>query len=483
MEFNRLQKDGMLDAKWYNLYGPYRQSGFIRNIKYAYKYGTDLEEYFYFGRVLAGAKFATSENPQTGIKNVSEIPNERIRNYNFWLDIYELMIIDSSFLDCELLVEYQVSTHVISSSPAIYSNKTKKYSWKKEDRRFKRLSLSLPEDVNQLPYVFVRIKKKGTSIFSSDLYIGYLKFDTKNLITQKEVKPTWNKLRKCETKIDNTDDVDNYLGDILCAFNCFQSGEDDVIKRPILYDTKSYKKYKLISIIYMGKNFPLKDDKTPIYCEINFYNNPKFPIITDHQNKTANPEWNNILFITAMLNEGLELSENIKLYAKFKSGFLKSEMIIGSTEIPVIEIDKYNHQDYIEKDVFKKAKWYALEHPTLDTRCFVLARFLLVRLIKQESEEIEALNSKKLIPEKKSFYILLFVIGVRNVPESVLKGAVQVSYDCKLLEEARKNLNLEGQGIAEEKEKFENAEGLPEINNFNNLDVRIFIKKIFKINN
>lgn len=472
MEFNRLQKDGMLDAKWYNLYGPYRQSGLIRKIKYAYKYGTDLEEYFYFGRVLAGAKFASSDNPQTGIKNVSEIPTERKKMFNFWLDIYELMITDTSFQDCELVVEYQVSTQIICSAPAVYSQKSKKYTWKKEDRRFKRLSLELPEDINQLPFVYVRIKKLGTSIFSSDLYIGYLKFDTKNLITQKEVKPTWNKLRKCETKIDSTDDVDNFLGDILCAFNCFQAIENAINKRPVLYDTKSYKKYKLVSIIYMGKNFPLKDDKTPIYCEINFYNNPKFPIVTDHQIKTANPEWNNILFITAMLNEGLELSENIKLCAKYKSGLLNSEMIIGSTEIPVIEVDRYNHQDYIEKEVYKKAKWYTLEHPTLNSRCLVLARFLLVRLIKQESEEIEALNNKKLVPENKSFYIFLFVIGVRNLQESVLGGAVQVSYNYQPLEEARNNINLENSGIKEGKEKFDNNDGLPDIYNFNNLDVK-----------
>lgn len=212
MEFNRLQKDGMLDAKWYNLYGPYRQSGFIRKLKYSYKYGTDLEEYFYFGRVLAGAKFVSSDNPQTGIKNVSDIPTERKRPYNFWLDIYELMVTDNDFLDCELVVEYQVSTQVICSNPAIYNSRTKKYMWKKEDRRFKRLTIELPEDINQLPYTFLRIKKVGTSIFSSDVYIGYLKFDTKSLLTQKDVKPTWNKLRKCETKIENTDDAENYLG-------------------------------------------------------------------------------------------------------------------------------------------------------------------------------------------------------------------------------------------------------------------------------
>jgi len=473
MEFNRLQKDGMLDPKWYNLYGPYRQSGFIRKIKYAYKYGTDLEEYFYFGRVLAAAKFASSDNPQSGIKNVSELPTERKKMYNFWLDIYELIITDSSFQDCELVAEYQASTQIIISAPAVYSQKSKKYTWKKEDRRFKRLSLELPEDINQLPFVLVRIKKIGTSIFSSDVYIGYLKFDTKNLITQKEVKPTWNKLRKCETKIDNTDDVENYLGDILCAFNCFQATENAINKRPVLYDTKSYKKYKLVSIIYMGKSFPLKDDKTPMYCEINFYNNAKFPIVTDYQYEIANPEWNNILFITAMLNEGLELSENIKLFAKFKSGFLNSEMLIGSTEIPVVEVDRYNHQDYIEKEVYKKAKWYTLEHPTLNTRCFVLARFLLVKLIKQESEEIEALNDKKLVPDNKSFYIFLFVIGVRNLPESVLDGAVEVKYNHETLEESRVYEGKKPIGIKEGKERFDNnnIDGVPDINNFNNLDV------------
>lgn len=171
-----------------------------------------------------------------------------------------------------------------------------------------------------------------------------------------------------------------------------------------------------------------------------------------------------------MLNEGLELSENIKITAKFKSGLLNTEGILGMTEIPITEVDRYNHQEYIEKEVYKKAKWYTLEHPTLNIRCFVLARLLLIRLIKQESEEIEALNNKKLVPENKIFYIFLCIIGVRNLPHSVQGGAVQVSCNSQLLETARKD-NIEGKGIKEGKETFENNESAPDVYNYNNLDV------------
>jgi len=233
----------------------------------------------------------------------------------------------------------------------------------------------------------------------------------------------------------------------------------------MLYDTKSFKKYKLVSIIYMGKNFPLKDESNPVFCEVNFYNNPKFPIVTDDVIKAANPEWNNVLFITAMLNEGLELSENIRLHAKYRSGIISGDQIIGSTEIPVVEVDSYNHQDYIEKDVFKKAKWYTLEHPTLNSKCYVLARFMLVKLIKQDSEEISALEDKNLIPKNKEFYIFLFFIGVRSLPDSVMGGFVEVSYDIDRFSE----------GIKERNDLFENNEGEIDIFNFNNLDVSVYL--------
>jgi hypothetical protein len=412
MAFSRLEKDGMLDAKWYPIYGPARTSGFIRKLKYSYKYGTDIEEYLYFGRVLAAAKFGPSENPSFGLKSVSEAPTERIKEYNFWFDIYEFTLSDKEFLDCELCGEFQILNKIKCSNPAMYNKRTQKYHWKPEDRRFKKITMELPEDKSQLPYVYLRIKKLGSSIFASDTYIGYLKFDLKGLINIKQVKPLWNKLRKCETKIDNIDDQDNFLGDVLCSFNCFLNtdNENDAFlnKRPILYDTKSYKKYKLVAIIYMGKNFPLKEE--PCFCEINFYNEGKKPIVTDSISKDTTPDWNDLLFITVMLNEGLELCENIKLYAKFSRQFLGPE-IIGQIEIPVTEIDRYNHQTYLEKDLYKKAKWYTLEHPTLMTTCKVLARIFLVKLIKQESERIDVLSSKNLIPKKKK--ILFFDIYYR----------------------------------------------------------------------
>lgn len=220
----------------------------------------------------------------------------------------------------------------------------------------------------------------------------------------------------------------------------------------------------------MGKNFPLKDESHRIYCEINFYNNnQKNPTITDSITRDANPEWNDVLFITAMLNDGLELSENIKLSAKIERSMLKNELI-GFTEIPVVDVDRYNNQNFIEHEVYNKAKWYSLEHPTLNSKCYVLARFMLVRLIKQESEEIVVLKNKKLIPDEKSFFIFLFVIGVRSLLDSVEGGATQVSYNKVPFEIARNN--PEGSGIKIGKERFHNnGEANANVFHFNNLDV------------
>ena len=467
MDFNRLQKDGMLDAKWFNLYGPYRQDGIFKSIRYAYKMGTDVEEYFLFGRVFASAKFFFNENPQSGIKNVSDTPQERKKKYNFWLDIYELTIEGYNGND-SIIIEYQINNLVLRSEVAIYNHKSKKFSWKKEDRRFNKVTLELPEDLNQLPKAIIRIIKKGTSIFSRDAYIGYKKFELKNLIDKKDVKPTWNKIRKCETTIENPDEAENLLGDILCALNCFQSIENQLSKRPLLYDTKTFKKYKLIAIIYMGKNFPKTGSNSKLFCEIKFYN-PNTPKITEQIPEDSNPEWTNILFITAMLNEGLELSDNIRLFAK-QSGLFGSDKLIGSTEIPVVEIDTYNHQNYIEKDVYKKAKWYDLENQLTNTKCSVLTRFLLVRLQKQESEKID-LGDRKLIPENQQYLFLIFIIGVRNLPTSVRYGACQVSYNKIPFE-----LAFDDKGkIKDGKEMFDNNNEHECINHYNNYDVCFFL--------
>ena len=112
MAFSRLEKDGMLDARWYNLYGPFRSNGLMRRLKYAYKYGTDQEEYLYFGRVLAAAKFGPNENASFGLKNTENAPVERKKEYNFWPDIYELKIFDSEHFNCEICVEFQIKKKI-----------------------------------------------------------------------------------------------------------------------------------------------------------------------------------------------------------------------------------------------------------------------------------------------------------------------------------------------------------------------------------
>jgi len=169
-----------------------------------------------------------------------------------------------------------------------------------------------------------------------------------------------------------------------------------------------------------------------------------------------------------MLNEGLELSENVKLIAKFKNGFFNTEEEIGRTEIPVSDIDNYNHQDYIEKDVFKNAKWYSLVNPITNDVYKVLARFMLVKLIKNESEDIEALDSRNLMPDNVRYVFMIFIIGVRNVADNLEEGAVQVSYQGELFEEARTD-NLNAIKPGKEIFKFKNEPDAD--NNFNNLDV------------
>jgi hypothetical protein len=483
MAFSRLEKDGILDARWYNLYGPYRSNGLMRRLKYAYKYGTDEEEYLYFGRVLASAKFGPTDNASYGLKNTETAPVERKKEYNFWLDIYELKIYDSEHYNSEICVEFQINTKIKLSEKAYFLEKSKKYIWKPDSaRRFKRIAIELPEDKYQLPFGFIRIKKIGTSIFSSDTYIGYIKIDLNNYLNLGDTKPTWISVRKTETAIDNIEDNKNVLGDILCNFNCFLSdmSNNQEIKRPVLLETRIVKKFKLVGIIYMGKHFPLKEEA--LFLEIIFYNDPKKdPIVTDDIIKESNPEWNDVLFITAMLNEGLELSENIKLIAKFRNGlFGNNSEEIGRTEIPVSEIDNYNHQDFIEQDVYKKSKWYNLINPITFDVYQVLARFMLVKLIKNESEDLEALDNRNLVPENVKYIFMIFIIGVRNVSDNLEEGAVQVSYKGEPFEEIRtEKLN----SIKPGKELFKYKNETYADNNYNNLDVKklnIFIFFLFR---
>jgi hypothetical protein len=63
MDFNQLFKDGTLDTRWYLIYGPERENSLMRRLKYQYKFGTEVEHHYYFGRILASAKWVPDDSP------------------------------------------------------------------------------------------------------------------------------------------------------------------------------------------------------------------------------------------------------------------------------------------------------------------------------------------------------------------------------------------------------------------------------------
>jgi len=441
---NKLQRDKILEPKWFNLYGPSNENSLLNSLTKSFKKNNNIEEYIYYGRVLANARLVKIDMNDSAIDDVFNIneyfENKNLKTYSFWLDLYQLNFFEDSYNGKEVNVEYQFSTFIRDSEISIYDQHRKKFYWKDRDRRIKKVKIEMPSEINQVPYVFLRIKiNKGFLIGSS--YVGYIKFDIKPIINNLEVKPSWEKIRKCEYISDKLDEPANYIGELLCSFNVFIDYDNSISKRPALMEKKNFKKYILVSRIYMGKNFPKLPSDNSTFCEVQFYNDLHKPIKTKVISDSTNPNWSETLLFTVKLNENLEFSHNIKLLAKTSN--IYSTEIIGQTEIPVTEIEVYRDSSKIEKYVYKKAKWFTLNEPYSERKCYILASFFLVMSHKFSKDDISFLNNLQMDPEITKSYFMLFIIGVRNLSEHADKGYIRVKYDDEYLEKKKDNKNLQ----------------------------------------
>jgi len=386
-----------------------------------------LEEHLYYGQILAKAKLIKDDkiiNNYDNLLNNNQIKEKiNLAKYGFWLDLYQLRFMDDKYVGVKIDIEYQYSTYIGVSEGAIYNPNRKKFYWNNEDRRLKRVNLEMGSNLDELPFCFIRIKLM-------DEYIGYIKFDIKYLINKLEVKPSWMKIRKCEVNFENYEDSNNYVGELFCAFNVFIDNKNELTKRPALIDNSNYKNFILISRIYMGKNFPLINKKQASLCEVQFYNNLEKPVKTQEVSETANPTWMKTLFFQTKLNENLEFTQNIKLIAKLSIDN-KSEITVGTTGISINNIDVYRDERQFEKEkMYKKAKWYTLDHAESKDKCYILARFILLIIPKQDKETIiklkNILETDK--PEKIRSYFKFFIIGFRNLSESLEKTELKIKY-------------------------------------------------------
>lgn len=428
-----------MEPRWFNLYGPHKEESFFSLLTNSLvNKDTIFEDHIYYGQLLVKAKLLKNEK----IKNIYEdILNNNdtkekinLTNYCFWLDLYQLRLLDKHYLNQCIKIEYQFSTHIGISDNAEYDSNKEKFYWKQNDRRIKRVELKMCSDIVDLPLSFIRLKLNNE-------YIGYIKFDIKQLINRFEVSPSWMRIRKCETNIKNYEDPKNYIGELFCAFNVFIDNNNDYTKRPALLDNYSYKNFILISRIYMGKNFPKLNEDQENFCEVQFYNNKEKPIKTQQVSETPNPIWMKTLFHRARLNENLEFTQNIKLIAKSNLN-KKSDFRIGELEIKINQIDIFRDEKLIEKEkIYKKAKWYAIDNSESKEKCYVLARFILLMLHKQEKETIikirDAMENDK--PELIRCYFKFFVIGLRNIPKPLEESSIKIKYGCVDLLKSEKN--------------------------------------------
>ncbi len=147
------------------------------------------------------------------------------------------------------------------------------------------------------------------------------------------------------------------------------------------------------------------------------------------------------LVLKANLDENLTSIENIKLIAK-KS----DKIIVGETEIPINKNDVWDERKIKREKLHKKAKWYAIDYRDSKDKCYILASFILFKIIipKQEQEMIRRL--KEYIefdePEKISSYLLFFIIGYRNLQDPLDKASLLIKYDNKIVKELRRK-NIE----------------------------------------
>jgi hypothetical protein len=444
------------------------ENSFIKNLKYQWKIGKEVEPFFYFGRVLASAKWIPDEHPtKKKFDDISTTLPPSEMEYIFWLDIYELTSEPLGISD-NVFFEFQLGD-LIKEKHVKFNPNLKKYCLTDKEKRFHAEKVILPVDITQIPDIFIRVFKKQKGFFSGDgkEYIGYKRFKTAELIHNKwAVKANWEKMRMCYTTVKG-DTKENYLGLMLCSINLFAVCHDDEIhKRPQLNETNPIKKYQLISVIYMANDLPVTSNLPKGFIKISFNGEERRTDAFEEGN--MNPIWGHSLRISTLLNESLELSEHIKMELYDESSVFGATYI-GQAEIPIVSIQKYNHQTYIDCDIYKLAKWYHLYHGTTKLKTKVLAAFFLVKLIKQSPETIN-LHGKEIWPAISSYRLFLFIIGVRQIPKSIdlSKGYVIAEYFKKL------------EKVSEDKERFlYNKEKGYEMNykrelydnNFNNLDI------------
>ncbi len=196
----------------------------------------------------------------------------------------------------------------------------------------------------------------------------------------------------CKTYVKGDGD-ENYLGLILCSINFFPKPLDNsTIQRPIVIETRNYKKYKLISIIYKANNRPVLNNGSSPSCKTVITFNGKTRS-TKIERPDTNPTWGEVMFISTYLNDCLDLSDNIHMEVLACGGI--TDTLLGKTEIEVSKIKKYNSQNYIENELYKHVKWYNLYQGTKQLEAKVLASFLIVKLTRQGKEEINLSNKQQ----------------------------------------------------------------------------------------
>jgi hypothetical protein len=134
------------------------------------------------------------------------------------------------------------------------------------------------------------------------------------------------------------------------------------------------------------------------------------------------------------------------------------------TEIEVGKIQKYNSQQYIEREIYKHAIWYPFYVGTKKLTAKVLATLMIVKLTKQGKETIDLKKDKYNVwPKQESYRLYIFIIGVRQVPTNLdLTGAFVL---CKINQDELETLE---EKIKSDSEKFEKRR---DINYENNLNV------------
>lgn len=457
--FHDLESNKIIKEKWYNLYGPKRNNSFFKKLEYQFNIGSHLEEYFYFGRIFVSGELKEYTNKKNNHHEVdtfrtkSNVQHDQFSNKNFertilhhfWIDVHELKMFDDANNNYDIEIEVQI-LHKIKYREAQYNKSKQKYIWKNLERRFDRIQLELSEKTNQLPLVFIRIKKVGNYL-TQDSYLGYFTFDIGSklyLKNNREVKPERINIRKCETTVKDFEDKSNLLGEMLITFNCFTTKEGanlNEIKRIRLPDQKLNKKFKLYSKIYLGKYFPIKDEKNinVVSCRVDFYSENDETV--KHE-LGANPRFGDLLSLDAMLNEEVEYSENIKLSARCGNKNDENlEEIIGMCEISVKDVKTYSSERGLEKDLFNRATWFPLKNSKDEIVCFVLARFMLI----QTSNEVsfDGFYLDPIREKKKTYHILIFLIGIRNIQveenESFKGGSISLNYFDFLDKDRKKN--------------------------------------------